>query len=786
MISWMLLASAWAVEPVVLSSEVRAVLATRERTDGPVGEEMAALAVRDTLRVMIGFEHAPAERDFGALRELGIALAARDGVPVHVGRTYAADVTWAQLPALAALPGIRRVELGRSLGLEPPVDHSAGLIGVDEVREAIARAGGPLTGHGVLVVDFDTGVDLSQPLFYRPDGGLYTWKDTGNGRLGDGDKIEGDLSGALTVLHGETLSAWGTSTSDANGLGEGRLDPDVDLVFLDQDGDGRRGMGTGEGRAALGEPVFLPIDSDGSGVIEEGEPLVRLSSPKVAYTWTAEGGLRTRGQDLLESEPDENGHGTSVLSILVAGEPGISRFAGLAPGADVAAFSYWHDWSSFDWVTAVDTAMDLNPDVILLEVGDYSWEFHDGSSLLEQAVTEAAGKTAAVCPAGNIGANGKHAMRSLTTSGGWAGAFVYGPDYGYSVTSAYPSVVWTGDADIELWFRNGDTGVEMAVPANGDWVTDGDNMWVRAWSDASDRGSQKLDIEWYHWDEPLDVYYPIEGSHFFGLFPDRSVDVHLWAKDNDSSWSGGMEYWQTDWGYDAASSWATSVSSAVVPSTADRCITNGSYAAREDVYNLDDTPLKRGELSDFSGRGPRIDGAEVVDIVAPGGGDIRALGSTDEGYDLHTYRMFGGTSAAGPHAAAAAALLKELDPELRHEPLANAIRNSAKRDAVTGDGPYDDDWGYGRLDVAAAVVEADEVPPDFLVVATDSPLAPVRRLTVIPSEVLIDGPHCSSGGTEVALTDAGTGLFMGLVPAGAEVSCEGTDRSGNVGSALVR
>jgi len=95
-----------------------------------------------------------------------------------------------------------------------------------------------------------------------------------------------------------------------------------------------------------------------------------------------------------------------------------------------------------------------------------------------------------------------------------------------------------------------------------------------------------------------------------------------------------------------------------------------------------------------------------MDIAAPGNFDIGSAHSKDaRNGSLGSYRWFSGTSAAGPHVAAASALLLQWDPTLNHNQVQTMLQQSARTDAFTGVTP-NAEWGHGKLDVLAAVNQA--------------------------------------------------------------------------------
>lgn len=87
------------------------------------------------------------------------------------------------------------------------------------------------------------------------------------------------------------------------------------------------------------------------------------------------------------------------------------------------------------------------------------------------------------------------------------------------------------------------------------------------------------------------------------------------------------------------------------------------------------------------------------------------------------YRQFSGTSAAGPHVAAAAALVMQADPDLIRIEVENLLESYALKDDFTGP-DYNDTWGHGKLRV-------DELIPYLGV-----PLEPLQ--VPLPGSITLD------------------------------------------------
>lgn len=141
-----------------------------------------------------------------------------------------------------------------------------------------------------------------------------------------------------------------------------------------------------------------------------------------------------------------------------------------------------------------------------------------------------------------------------------------------------------------------------------------------------------------------------------------------------------------------------------IPGTARRVITVGSYVTRPRILT-DASGL--GRLSSFSSSGPTRLGTRKPDLSAPGEVIVSARCANSAmpfGPDpQHT--ALSGTSMAAAHVAGAAALVLSVRPDLTSEQVKQLLQMTARRDGATAAAP-DDDWGAGRLDLAAAVAAA--------------------------------------------------------------------------------
>ncbi len=131
-------------------------------------------------------------------------------------------------------------------------------------------------------------------------------------------------------------------------------------------------------------------------------------------------------------------------------------------------------------------------------------------------------------------------------------------------------------------------------------------------------------------------------------------------------------------------------SSLGIPSDARGALSVG--AIHRDQWDL-------GIVASYSSRGPTADGRIKPDLVAPSGVTTASYGAD---------KLFGGTSAAAPHVAGAAALLKSANPSLSRDDLWKALVEATVDVGVPG---KDDSTGYGKLVLSVSAPQIADVSP---------------------------------------------------------------------------
>jgi subtilisin family serine protease len=438
-----------------------------------------------------------------------------------------------------------------------------------------------------------------------------------------------------------------------------------------------------------------------------------------------------------EDDSDAAGHGTHVTGIAAgngaapdgSGTTGYTH-TGMAPNATIVFVKT--DWSSNGIIDAMnyvfDKADDLGlPAVINLSLGTQLGA-HDGTSPIEEEiddlVTAQAGR-AVVVAAGNEAADSIHAeinalpfvavvgpyfdVPAYTALGGAGNDVLYAVGY-------YPS---TDNLTVQLWSPSGilyTRSLNTSFLSDGcsQWLTDADGAVILCNNYRSNLGEGTGDREilLLVYDDSS-IRPPADGSWRFAL------------TGNTVAGSGQVDFWMfSSLGAGYAAEFTTNVDEEEtlgIPATAREAITVGAYVTKtcwEDItgtgYAYSPEP-DRGDIAEFSGRGPTRDGRAKPELAAPGMGIVSSLADEVRAdllassyapfiVDDH-HQLMQGTSQAAPHVAGAVALFLEDDPTLTNAGIKSILSTGAR----------DDDWtdsyrsglfltanrafGAGKLDV---------------------------------------------------------------------------------------
>jgi subtilisin family serine protease len=636
----------------------------------------------NAIDVSIRADHILSAWEIKEFQDLGVQFCTVNGEIAQVGRIYGARVPVHVIWKLADEKSVQFIESVWSPAVNAPLDVSIPNVNADTVWGLTDLNGRNITGQQVTIANFDTGIDVFHPDFWLQNGSTYSWIDTtGNSAFNPGaDHV--DLNGNGIGEPNEILDFFDAQGTAGNN--DGIYQVDTDWLYNDSNTNGSRDYGLlagyTESHPTYGELLFLVNDTNGNNTLDPGETIQALGTSKVAMTLNLGGFIRMRGVDLIQTDADTNGHGTGVAGILGGGSIG-RKYVGVAPDATVLSA----DRISNSYTVYIPWAASNGADIMLYEFGGWVQHFMDGSSNLEQMInTQAANGIVQVVPAGNLASSNKHSQ--TVVPGGGATPLPFNvPVTAPNIQTVYISVLWQTPAN-NLSFNLASPGASVAFPGTTPgWqfviMADGHTVWYNRVT--SSRGTARYDF--------VIVLNPVAAGGWT-LTVNNGGGAELidgYIADNVTSWSGGAVW----------TALTTDQQTITWPGTADAAITVASYSTRS---RLGTVPV--GDLSLFSGRGTRIDGTSIMDIAAPGNYDVICAESKDVGANLvGKYQWFGGTSAAGPHVAGAAALLLQNKPWLGHNMVKTIIQMTARTDGFTGVCP-NDNWGYGKLDCLGAIL----------------------------------------------------------------------------------
>lgn len=666
-----------------------------------------------------------------ALTYAGAELADAEGATLFYDRFVPAELTSAAAAiALVARPEVARVTLLAGRG-PLPLDKSAELVRLEDARgsrPALDR----LTGAGVVIGDIDSLCDIFHPTFFRADAGYFDWLDVDrDGVFTPGvDAIDLNQNGVVDPGEVAEVVRAATYNDNSGSLVAARpagFDPSIDWLYLDSNGNKKRDYGPAGGfddtTPAFGEPLFVPDDLDRNGKLDVGERVLRLGTSKfrkvfiyLQYQQQKVNHVFVRGTDLSQLKSDYFGgklygfpdslHATGVLSIVAGDVPLVGRrWVGFAPDAELV-LGWDVDANNQLPAKATTWALKEKADVMLYEMAPWTGLPLDGSDPLSKIVDASNQKSGVIhtCPTGDQGSARKHTHADLA-----AGASV-------SLAVDVPTKTKTGAGpltyvDLSVHVRGGAPSAITVVSPGGDSIdafatgmgTLSTGALYYATRQTTSRATDFTDLVLYASDpqKPLPT-----GTWTVTVTadPQQAVSVDAYVSDDQSSWALGAGW---------AKGIADDTSTIGVPSTADHCIAVGAHPSHPQApaapwfdiyYAAYDLPgnytEKQGQVRAYSPRGPRIDGVQKPDLLAPDNPWVAADADAKSGVPYGAFRVFGGTSGASPHVTGSAALLVQAG--LKGDAARDALRAGAVSDVTTGKTP-NKDYGYGRLDLASAL-----------------------------------------------------------------------------------
>ncbi len=668
-----------------------------------------------------------------ALEGEGLQVKRVAGRVLVLGDVVCAQVTAAGLERLGQADWVVRIELDATPPTAPPLARTVPEVQAPLVWGLASESGRNLTGAGVVVADLDSNLDVFHPALFRADGGYYAWIDVDSDGAfqpgvdgvdldGDGQLADGEVLTLLDVTgHGLLVDAPAVVSQP------GVFEAGWDYLYLDEVGNGQRDFGPDlffdDDDPAFGEPIFVADDVDGDGHLDLDEKLVRLGSSKVRAVYNGQHTFE-RGLD-LSALPDHDlaWHGTCVTGILAGGTPGLTRLVGVAPDIELLfAVNAVPNLTVGGLTDRLIWAVDQGADVVLQEIALLTASHLDGSTNHERVMDEAAAAgVVMINPAGNAGGAGKHGVAQLT-GGAQIAIPVSVPDL---ILEQRPSlfvlaVHWRSpDRDLRFSLTApGGEQVELGSTGGRSTLADGTTQ-IRASRDDSDRGTAMFTIQVFGYQlgglqpVPAGVWGLSVADDPEAAAGDPPVRLLAFASDDLSGWGRGVHFPD----HEAEDHLVG------FPATADSATTVAAHVGHDEPgFGLEAADVHRpleedwGQLRSYSSRGPRIDGASLIDVAAPDNplAPVSRYTLPDgTAYGHGDMMVFGGTSGAGPHVAGAAALLKQLEPGLDGFEVRDRLRAAALVDprvVADAEHPVEDLWGAGKLRIHSAVFGQEPGP----------------------------------------------------------------------------
>jgi subtilisin family serine protease len=629
----------------------------------PLGGALSLQRIDGSGPLMLGvFARVDGPAGITAIRQAGGAVGS------VLGEYVSARIPVDAIDQLAAAPGVVSIEAARALRMDN--DSGAHAIGADQLRTLVAGRWEGLTGQGAIVAVYDTGLDFQHEDFIDPDGRT------------------------------RVLGLWDQTQSGA---------PPTGFTF---------------GNYCSATSIQTAIDTNGAS------------------------GCAQR---------DFHGHGTHVTGTAAgdgsAGstDPEDYPYAGIAPGADLLIVNggpgtFFEDRiiDGLTWLRQEGLRLGL-PVVVNLSLGG-QFGAHDGSRMYERMIDALSGPGfIVVVAAGNAGVNGN-------TTPVLGGALVHarGIPTGTQTTEfTFEIPPYTPNTDpcngnrinMSLWYEASDSlTIEVSRPdatsttqARGQAILDeGDGGRI-----IIDNGSGGVNAE----NGDVEAAITVNGCGVSGVPAVGTWRIRVTPTKAGSGMPFDLWIWLATGPQPEGRVGFDNRMVVGSPGNARRSITVGAFVTRLCWLSSASTNQicytqreELGDLARFSAGGPTRDNRIKPDIVAPGlgvlssqSGDASISAQRRTPDNEHAARE--GTSMATPHVAGAIAVMLSESPSLTPEDVRAAIAASAASDAFTGR-TYDilagampsDWWGYGKLDVPAAVLALSDGGPATLLLQAEPAL----------------------------------------------------------------
>ena len=683
------------------------------------------------------------------------SLGTRPGHTIHGIR-----IPSAQMPALLQRADLLRVEAPMSPlvrahnsadDMQDAHQFMADNLGYEQVGNMLLSDGRLARGQGRTAAVIDFNLDPFHPSLFHADGGMYDWVDVNkNGVFSPGyDGIDVDEDGVIS--DGEVIRLaefpvivfeWGGGNNGVITNADSTFSPYSDYIFLDLNDNGYRDVGDDFGADAytpgLGEPAFVGDDVNGNGVLDLGEKLFRLGTPKVKAIYdVGRDAVYSPGPGFSEyveavvtgnNEDEIEFHGTYESTRIAGGHAEIQHMGGIAPGADIIFIDIESEsggsiLAGGDLNSALVWANELGARAFNYAYGDMITQYADGSSLLESTIAELhAQGIPQSASAGNEGDSPRHGIVELPAYSSVEVPIQAGFGQGHYVPDKFfLTLRWKGSSNVSISGMIGPDGTVITGSPESAVQVDGEGIIFSYFGGVSTRGNSLEGRVLAH----VEGKQIPKGEWILGIQNSSAQDVEV------DIWVAAQVPWPVVHLPDE--DMHTRQQSLTHPATADGIFTVGACSVlnwHPGAAGPDNCPL-----AGYSSAGPRIDGERQLALVAPT--DLLA------GYPLLKYSggylSFGGTSGASPHVTGTNLLVLQRFPDALEQEITERMVDGLAKGPEQGTLP-NTVWGDGILNTWSAVFpEIEQTSPlRGMSLVLDGPQEVLKGTTIELSVVIMD------------------------------------------------
>lgn len=419
-------------------------------------------------------------------------------------------------------------------------------------------------------------------------------------------------------------------------------------------------------------------------------------------------------------------HGTHVMNIAAGADMADGNtYYGIARDADLVFCTFDNTMSNFNAnTTSLINAISYIyayadsvgcPAVINMSLGTQIGP-HDGTSLVDVAVDELTGEgKIAVGAVGNDGQVEIHITKRFTAD-----------DARLRAGLAFKAET-QGVCPLSFWGEK-DKGMKIRVLTVDN--ESGKTVYQSRAYDCSTTRTQKVILQ-YPTDKSSGYFNISTGIsalngkpnamielHIADFYPEKSIVIEVTGDEGNiiHGWTSSTYamFRQKDSSMDIPD---LSYSVSEIGGTGKSIISVGSYTTTQNLILSggveNNLPYPEGQHSQFSNRGPSVDGRMKPDVSAPGAQVVSALNS-NSGYgeglvathtvdgETYYYGSMIGTSMASPHVAGIVALWLEANPKLTPELVRDVLDHSVIKDEFTGQND-NNEYGRGKIDAYAGL-----------------------------------------------------------------------------------